>query len=74
MVSINLEMLFALQGEMTDTDFSQKLGVSRTQLWRIRRNPSSVGIEFIEKIKICFPEVNLNELFVFSDRSSLLTK
>ena len=64
MIAINLDMLRFLQGDMTDTAFSKKTGISRTQLWRIRQKPSSFGPDFIERIIISYPGINLNEFFI----------
>ena len=64
MIAINLDMLRFLQGDMTDTAFSKKTGISRTQLWRIRQKPSSFGPDFIERIIISYLGINLNEFFI----------
>ena len=64
MIAINLNVLRSLQGDMTDTAFSEKIGISRTQLWRIRKKPFSFGPDFLERIMITYPGIDLNELFI----------
>ena len=63
MLCMNIERMYKLQGGMTDTAFARKLGISRSQLWRIRNGKSSVGAEFLSKFKAAFPTENTDEYF-----------
>lgn len=67
MLCVNIEKMYELQGDMTDTDFAKKLGISRSQLWRVRNKKSSVGAEFIVKFKNCYPEENTDDYFFTSN-------
>ncbi len=66
MIHINVEKFYELQGELTDTAFAKKIGISRSQLWRARTGHSSVGSEFLVKFKKAFPQVNIEEYFFYS--------
>lgn len=66
MLCVNVEKLYLLQGDMTDTDFAKKLGISRSQLWRVRNKHSSVGAEFLVKFKNCYPEESTDDYFFTS--------
>lgn len=63
MLSVDIDKLYALQGNMTDTAFAKKLGISRSQLWRVRNKKSNVGVEFLVKFKECYPEENVDDYF-----------
>ena len=63
MLCINTERMFQLQGEMTDSEFAKKLGISRSQLWRVRTGKSSAGAEFITKFKAAFPTESIDDYF-----------
>lgn len=69
MLRMNIERMYQLQGEMTDTAFAKKLGISRSQLWRIRNGKSSVGGEFLSKFKAAFPTESIDDYF-FSNECS----
>ncbi len=66
MIRIREEKFWELQGEQTDEAFSKKLGVSRTQLWRIKTGKASVGAGFLERFMGCYPELPLNDYFFIS--------
>lgn len=63
MFSVNVERIYQLQGDMTDVDFAKKIGVSRTQLWRVKNNRSNVGAEFLYKFKECYPNESIDAIF-----------
>lgn len=63
MIYIKLDRLFHLQGELTDAEFARKLGVSRTQLWRVKNKHSAVGQNFLEKFMLVYPEMTINDYF-----------
>lgn len=67
MLCANIEKLYKLQGEMTDTEFAKKLGVSRSQLWRVRNKRSAVGAVFVAKFKAAFPEESIDDYFFSSN-------
>ncbi len=63
MIRMNVKAFLELQGDISDAEFARKLGVSRSQLWRIRTEKSAVGSDFIEKFMLCFPEKSVNDYF-----------
>ncbi len=63
MIRMNVKAFLELQGDISDAAFARKLGVSRSQLWRIRTEKSAVGGDFIEKFMLCFPEKSVNDYF-----------
>mgnify|MGYP002626575511 CR=1 FL=1 len=63
MIRMNLKAFLELQGNTSDAAFARKLGISRSQLWRIRTEKSAVGGDFIEKFMLCFPEKSVNDYF-----------
>ena len=60
---LNLKAFEELQGDMTDIEFANHLGISRSQLFRVRNGKSFVGENFIEKFMICYPDKSVNEYF-----------
>lgn len=66
MFKVNTEKLYQLQGDLTDEEFAKKLGVSRSQLWRIRNGRSKAGAVFLEKFKKSFPEESIEDIFFAS--------
>ena len=64
MIRLNNDRVYKLQGDMTDTAFAKKIGISRSQLWRIRNGRSSVGGEFIEKCMAAFPNEKIDDIFL----------
>ena len=62
MANVNVEKLMKLQGDMTDAQFAKELGVSRTQLWRVRNGYSVPGPGFLQKFKARYP----TERIIFS--------
>lgn len=64
MIRLNNDRVYKLQGDMTDTAFAKKIGISRSQLWRIRNGRSSVGGEFIEKFMAAFPNEKIDDIFL----------
>lgn len=45
------------------TNFALKLGVSRTQLWRILNSKTAVGAEFLSKFFNTYPNLKFEEYF-----------
>ncbi len=67
MLCVNTDKLYELQGDMNETEMARKLGVSRSQLWRIKTKHSAVGTEFIAKFKKAYPEESIDDIFFVSD-------
>ena len=69
MLTINLEKFNELMKNeaLTVTGFAKKIGVSRTQVWRIFNSKSQPGSEFIAKFKRAYPSKKLDEYFFNSD-------
>ena len=63
MIRMNVKAVQELQGDISDAAFARKLGVSRSQLWRIRTEKSAVGEDFIERFMLCFPDKSVNDYF-----------
>ncbi len=63
MIRMDAGAFLKLQGDVSDAAFARKLGVSRSQLWRIRTEKCAVGGDFIEKFMLCFPEESVNDYF-----------
>lgn len=59
---LNISAFNKLQGEISNRNMANKLGISRTQLWRIK-NGSSVGEKFISKFMIAYPQENIGDYF-----------
>lgn len=70
MIYVNLKRLYHLQGKLSDVEFSKKLGISRSQLWRIKTRHASVGSSFLEKFILAYPEETPNEYFFCSGRAT----
>lgn len=70
MLCMNIDRMYQLQGGMTDTAFAKKLGISRSQLWRVRTGKSSAGPEFLTKFKSAFPTESIDDYF-FSKECSI---
>lgn len=72
-----LEQLQQLKN-MTDQEFADFIGISRSQLWRARLNPAdrrfSLGQDFIAKIMRAFPEMTFEDLFFLNHVSHACSK
>jgi hypothetical protein len=59
--------------EMTDQQFAEFVGVSRSQLWRAKLTPTdkrfSLGQDFIAKILKSFPKYSFEDIFFLDDVS-----
>lgn len=66
LIYIKKDQMFKLQGDLSDTDFAKKLGISRTHLWRVRTGNSKVGAKFLSKFKAAFPDKSIEDYF-FTD-------
>ena len=63
LLELNIEKFNELQGEMTDVDMANRLGVSRTQLWRIKNKKSNVGEKFISSFMKAYPNKKVEDYF-----------
>ena len=63
MAKVNVAKLMQLQGDLTDAKFAKEIGVSRTQLWRVRNGYSTPGPEFLAKFKARFPTERIDDYF-----------
>ena len=71
MANVNVEKLMKLQGDMTDAQFAKELGVSRTQLWRVRNGYSVPGPGFLQKFKARYPTERIDDYFFANDVPSI---
>lgn len=62
-IRLNMGNFLKLQGDMTEIEMANKLNVSRSHLWRIKKKNSSVGQEFIMKFKEIYPNEALDDYF-----------
>lgn len=69
MLNLDDKRLYELQGQMTDVEFAKKIGISRSQLWRIRTRKSAPGAEFFTKFKRAFPTESIDDYFFSQERS-----
>jgi DNA-binding phage protein len=45
---------------------ARKFGVTRATLWKIVKGGKEPGGEYIEKFKLAFPEIDLEEVFIMT--------
>lgn len=64
-IKLVYEKFFELQGFMTEQEMAEKIGVSREQLWRIKRRKSNVGKNFISKFRKAFPNEQPEQYFEY---------
>ncbi|HJV46600.1 MAG TPA: hypothetical protein VJ824_12875 [Bacillota bacterium] len=67
-VRVNIEVLEKLQGKLTDAQFSRKIGVSQSTLYRIKLPPtdgrySAPGETFIAGVLNAFPKKRFEHIF-----------
>jgi hypothetical protein len=63
---------------MTDQEFAEFIGVSRSQLWRAKRPPTdkrfSLGLDFIAKVLASFPSRTFEDIFFLDNLSHVCDK
>lgn len=59
-------LLLKSKYKLTMKEMSEKLGISRVQLWRILNNQSNPGEQFIAGFKKAFPTEEFNDFFLLS--------
>jgi DNA-binding Xre family transcriptional regulator len=67
-IKLNATALWELQGQTSETEYAEKLGVSRTQLWRVKTG-KPVGQKFIAKFKTLYPEKKIEDYFIIGQAS-----
>ena len=60
----NTGRLLELQGLKSDMQLARELGVSRSQLYRIRSGASFPGRRFLENLADCYPQFPVSEFFI----------
>ena len=63
MIRLNLSNFIKLQKDMTEVDMAEKLKISRSQLWRIKKKSCSVGEKFISRFRETFPDESFDDYF-----------
>ena len=63
LIQVNTKALSVLQGDMSETDFSKTLNISRTQLWRVKSG-MPVGQDFVTGFKLAYPDLAFEDYFV----------
>lgn len=66
-IRLNMSKFLELQGDMTEAEMADKLNVSRSHLWRLKKKNSAVGQEFIMKFKNTFPNKSFDDYFFIED-------
>ena len=64
-IRLNPKVLERLM-QQNNNNFSavaRKIGVERSTLWRIVGKKASAGNDFVEKFKMAFPEISLDDAF-----------
>ncbi|WP_055108942.1 helix-turn-helix domain-containing protein [Paenibacillus ihumii] len=62
----NIEAYMQSKG-WDESELAEKIGVSRTQVYRVLRGQRSPGNEFIAGLLNACREMGLNDLFIFED-------
>lgn len=69
MVKLNREALEKLQAKhnINDTELANKMGINRTQVWRVKAGKNDPGTDFVAGALRAFPGVKFDELFILPD-------
>lgn len=67
MLRLNASKFLELQGDRSESNMAKFIGISRSQLWRIKKGRSAVGGEFLSKFKRRYPNESLDDYFFESD-------
>ena len=67
MISLNNSAFIEMQEDRTEQEMADYLGISRTQLWRIKRGDCSAGNDFIAKVLEKFPKSKFQDIFFTSN-------
>jgi transcriptional regulator with XRE-family HTH domain len=63
-IRFNSARLLELQGLKSDRELARDLGISRSQLYRIRSGASFPGRRFLENLADCYPQFPVSEFFI----------
>lgn len=65
MIKLKREALEKRQAEnnWNDTVLAEKIGVNRTQVWRVKEGRNEPGREFIAGVLRAFPDASFDEFF-----------
>ena len=64
-IRFNSARLLELQGLKSDRELARDLGISRSQLYRIRSGASFPGRRFLENLTDCYPQFPVSEASVY---------
>ena len=64
MLRLSKNKFLELQGSRTEQEMASLLGISRTQLWRLKTGANEVGSKFLSNFKSCFPDEPLDAYFL----------
>jgi transcriptional regulator with XRE-family HTH domain len=70
-IKVKIDALEKLQRDysLNDTELAIKIGIDRTQLWRLKTDRSVPGEDFIAKILTAFPDKKFEDLFFLKKMS-----
>lgn len=63
-LKLNIGNFLRLQGKRSETDMAKQLGISRSQLWRLKCG-SHVGGNTLSRFKERFPDEKIDDFFFF---------
>lgn len=55
-----IEKLKVKQGDMSETDFAEKLGMSRAMWYLVKNGQSEPGLDFLRAVIKAFPDLQLD--------------
>lgn len=67
MLRLNNTKFIELQGDRNEQKMADYVGVSRAQLWRIKRGGCKVSSSFVSKVLAAFPGTNFSDIFFVDD-------
>lgn len=62
-IKLNIEKFNKLQGALSDSAMAGRLGIGRTQLWRLKTGESCPGQKFIAGFLKAFPDQRFEDYF-----------
>jgi len=69
MIKLNRTTFEKYQAEKgwDDTELAEKMGINRSQIWRVKEGRNEPGRSFIAGALKAFPEATFDELFILTD-------
>jgi len=55
--------------DLTEKALASRIGVDESTLWRVSSGESAPSAAFIAKVKIAFPQANLNRVFAVANKA-----